>query len=116
MAALNKLAIIISGATDEVDDEVTSVVKSEVNGVYFYLGMSDGQPMYKNMINQGFLQYDFESRWTACDQEDLNTFEEPLFCCLSIESGWGHPSLVTRWDPPNVKVNTMVCRKRELVR
>ncbi len=94
-ADLNKLAVIISGATGENS--------SIANGIFFYQGLDKfKKPLYENLINKSILRSDFECKWFVSDRTCYDGIE-------SVESGLGHPSLAAEWeDQLAMKVTTMV--------
>lgn len=84
--------MIISGAT--------GVNSSDVNGIYFYQGMKDKQPVYTNLVNHRYLCYSSNGKWYATDKEefDLNVTSLHMGWCRSVESGFGHPSRAHSWE------------------
>lgn len=101
LAALQMLAIIISepdGAIGEFDRNYF--------GVYLFKGMMNNKPYYKKLVNQ-FLYYSSDCKWCVNDEKgfDANKTDSDI---RSVESGRGHPSLVSVWEPLEIKVTTIV--------
>lgn len=88
MDALNKLAVIISGPKD--------AESGDVNGVYLYHGMKDEMPSFSNLTNRSYLHCTSNGIWHVSTKIDLDTNKSEDWC-LSVESGWGHPSRCQGW-------------------
>ena len=86
---LNKLAVIISGASGNNGHSI--------NGVYFYQDMKDGKPFYKSLASQLYLHNACKNcKWYVtgkahCDASEMGGL------CVSDESGWFHPSQASLW-------------------
>lgn len=88
LAAQNKQAVIISGATGKNS--------GFVNGIYTPHGVKDNKLVLKNLVNQRYLHCGTNGNWYAATKADFESNKNAGFGS-SVEAGFGHPSLVPLW-------------------
>ena len=107
-ATLCKLPMIISGATGE-----SSV---NANGIFFFQGIRNGMPFYKNFSNQKYFYRASDGYWYVYDKDSFEACK-PGGWCHSAEPGLTHPTRASMWkivssgkweERPAVKVAAMV--------
>ena len=101
-----KLPISISGATG-----ANSV---NANGIFFFQGITNETPFYKNVANQKYFYRASDGYWYVYDKESFDACK-PGGWCHSAEAGLGHPTCASIWkvfssgkweEQPAVKVVT----------
>lgn len=83
---MNKFAVVITDACLDA----TGKKSSNANGTYFFFGMKDDMPFYRNWANQYYLYYASKSCWYVSDMIDFEENENGDWC-LCTEMGFGHP-------------------------
>ena len=89
MVLFNKLAVVFSGATGTNSDLV--------NGVFFFMGIKDDKPFYKNLVSQRYCYRATDDRWYVHNKANFDTSKNSGVCS-SLEAGWVHPSRAPRWQ------------------
>ena len=116
-ASYVKLPLIVSGAT--------GATSCNANGVFFFLGIANELPFYKNLTNHKYFYRATDGYWYIYDKARFEARKEGGWC-HSLEAGLGHPCRASKWkistmdgrwvEQPAVTVATMVSPQGKIMK